>query len=335
MSGTPIGNEKHARRIFLGIDGGQSHTEALIADESGNILGRGIGGPSNHADQPGGRERLKNAVEKSVSEALTNCGLPPLSEMVFDSIHCGMTGGADYKAEIIGTILKGNALSVGHDAPTALLGATAGKPGVVVIAGTGSIVYGMNERGETARFGGLGYLFSDEGSGFWLAAQAIRLAIKEQDNSFEPAGLERLVLSFFGYGQIRELTDDFYNDRVSRDQIAAFAKTVHQAAEGGNETLRAEIKSGVGVLTEGVVCVAKKLGFAGNFPVAGAGGMFKANLTNIYFRDLLNEKIDDADFITPRFSPAVGSLLVAYQQIGISISDGLLTNLEYSSQQND
>ena len=67
----------------MGIDGGQSHTEAIIADENGIILGRGLGGASNHAEIPGGRERLENAIKDSVGEALKNANLPPIDETDF------------------------------------------------------------------------------------------------------------------------------------------------------------------------------------------------------------------------------------------------------------
>ncbi len=315
-------------KIYLGIDGGQSHTEAVIADENGNIISRGLGGASNHAEIPGGRERLENAIKDSVGEALKNAGSLPIGETIFASAHCGMTGGAIYKDEIISAIIKAEKLTVGHDAPTALLGATAGKPGVVVIAGTGSVVFGINEKGATARVGGLGYLFSDEGSGFWLAAQMIRLAIKEQDELIAPCGILQMVLEFFGRGEIRELTDDFYNGKLSRDEIASLAKRAHELAADGNQTIRGQIFYGVGVLTESVARVAAKLKFQTKFPVAGIGGMFRADLTNDYFASSLAEKTPLAEFVKPRFNPAIGALLLAYRQADIEISADLLSTLE-------
>ncbi|MDQ2747650.1 MAG: ATPase [Acidobacteriota bacterium] len=315
-------------KIYLGIDGGQSHTEAIIADENGVVLGRGFGGASNHADIPGGRERLENAIVNSVGEALKNAGLSPIAETIFASAHCGMTGGAIYKDEIIRLILEAETLVVGHDAPTALFGATAGKPGIVVIAGTGSVVFGINENGESARIGGLGYLFSDEGSGFWLAAQMIRLAIKEQDGLIEKSGILEMVTDFFKRAAIRELTDDFYNGKVSRDEIASLAKRAHEVAVEGNQAIRGQILHGVEVLTESVARVAEKLNFQSKFPVAGIGGMFRAQLTNEYFENSLAEKNALAAFVKPRFGPACGALLLAYEQAKIGITKDLLNNLE-------
>ncbi len=301
MTESRIQNPKS--KIYLGIDGGQSHTEAVIGDENGHILGRGFGGASNHAEQPGGRERLHKAIHESVSEALG-------------------------KEEIIRTVLQAETLVVGHDAPTALFGATSGKPGVVVIAGTGSAIFGINEAGTMARAGGLGFLFADEGSGFWLAAQAIRLAIKEQDGVIAPDGLERLVLEFFGRETIRHLTTDFYNGRVSRDEIAALARAAHDAALNGNKTLLNQIEYGCWSLVENVKAVAVRLQFTDKFPVAGVGGMFRGKLVRKFFEECLTENLPNAAFTEPRFNPGIGALLAAYAQAGVKLTGELLTNLE-------
>lgn len=246
-----------------------------------------------------------------------------------------MTGGAIYKEEIIGAILKAEKLTVGHDAPTALFGATSGKPGIVVIAGTGSVIFGINEFDETARAGGLGYLFADEGSGFWLATQMIRLAIKEQDGLLPPNGILKLVLDFYGRKEIRNLTDDFYNVKISRDEIAKLAKTAHETAQAGNQTIREQIKYGANVLAESVSAVAGKLKFQSKFPVAGVGGMFRAPLMQEFFKLLLAEKIPQAEFVEPRFGPAIGAILLSYRQAEIEITGNLLNNLEKSSNKHE
>lgn len=315
-------------KVFLGVDGGQSHTEAIIADEKGHILGRGFGGASNHAEVPGGRERLQNAITNSVGDALKNAALPPIDKIFFAAAHCGMTGGADYKHEIIGEIIKSDKLIIGHDAPTALFGATAGKPGVVVIAGTGSVIYGENASGKTVQIGGSGYLFSDEGSGFWLAAQTIRLAVKERDKLIPDNGLQKLVTDFFGKTNVSEITSDYYNDKISRDKIASLAKTAANAARAGNRILGEQIKYGAEILGESVRSAANQLDFADKFPVAGVGGMFQGELMNEYFARFLSKSLPDAVIIKSRFTPPIGALLLAYKQADIELSEELFINLE-------
>jgi N-acetylglucosamine kinase-like BadF-type ATPase len=316
-------------KIFLGVDGGQSHTEAVVADEFGQILGFGLGGASNHAEIPGGRERLRNAIIDSVSSAL-KIPQSAIRNPQFKSAHFGMTGGADYKEEIIGEIINAEIFSVGHDAPTALASGTGGKPGIVVISGTGSAIYGENKEGKKARAGGLGYLFSDEGSGFWLATQTIRLGIKEQDGVIENAGLEKVVLDYFKVTKIRDLTTPFYNGKVSRDEIAAFARTVHDEAFKGNEVLREQIRFGASCLVENVASVAKRLQLIENVDVVGVGGMFEGELMRKFFVEILAEKLPNANFIKPRFKPAIGALLLAYRNAKIELSEQLLANLEKS-----
>lgn len=327
-------------KIFLGVDGGQSHTEAVIADETGVVLGRGFGGESNHAEFPGGRTRLQKAIRESVGGALRDAAQKTeqsdeneISAARFKSAHFGMTGGAKYKQEIIGEIIKADYFTVGHDAPTALFGATAGESGIVVIAGTGSVVYGENRAGETAKIGGLGYLFSDEGSGFWLAAQVVRLAIKEQDGLIEPAGLESLVTNFFERTRIRDVTDDFYNGKITRERLASFARRACEAATAGNVIIQNQIEFGARVLVESVASAAKRLNFQSGFPVAGVGGMFRASLMKRRFAESLAEKIPAARVVEPRFNPAIGALLLAFRQAEIAITEDLLINLERSAEQ--
>lgn len=317
-------------KLFLGIDGGQSHTEAVIADEFGNILGIGLGGAINHGHLPDAPDKLKEAINVSVGEALKKAGLPDIEKVNFASVHCGLTGGADFKEEIVNQLIKTDILGVGDDALIALLGATGGKAGIVVMAGTGSMVFGINEPGETARAAGLGYMFSDEGSGFWLAVETIKLAIKEQDRIIAENGLQDLVLDFFKVGKIRQLTNAFYNQQISRDRIAIFAKTVSDEAERGNERLKSLIEHGAGFLVENVKGVANSLGFIDNFTVSAVGGMFRGKLLKSLFLEILNREVPKSKFTEPEFPPPIGALLVAYQQADIEINELILLNLKTS-----
>ncbi len=313
-------------RLFLGVDGGQSHTEALVADETGRVLGRGLGGPSNHAEQPGGRERLRDAVVSSVSGALQAIGCV-LGETVFEAAHFGMTGGADFKEEIISGIVRSKILNVGDDAPTALRGATGGRPGIVVIAGTGSVVYGVND-GREARAGGLGYVFSDEGSGFWIAAETIRAAILEQDGIAAGTGTVPLVLGFFGVEQIRELTTRFYNGFVTREAIAALARRVAETAADGDPFCTGLLERGAAELALKVSAVAKQLEFEGDFPVAGVGGVFRGSVFRRAFGREIERLVPGAAFIEPLLGPAAGALLLSYLSAKIALSEEMLSNLK-------
>lgn len=319
------------KKLFLGVDGGQSHTEAVVADENGNILGRGFGGALDHGNLPVGRTRLNSAITESVNAALEKAGLSTIENTKFVSAHCGLTGGADYKDEIVREIINAEKLVVGHDALTALFGATGGKAGIVVIAGTGSIVFGINERGKTARAGGLGYIFSDEGSGFWLALETIKLAIKEQDGVIPDYGLQNLVLDFFKVGEIRELTNAFYNGNISRDKIASFSKTISIEAEKENGIPRNLIFIGINHLVDNVVAATYNLAFGEkSFIVSAIGGMFRSEFIKQNFIEILNSEIPNAKYCEPQFPPPIGALFLAFQNSNMEITGQILMNLKNS-----
>ena len=103
-----------------------------------------------------------------------------------------------------------------HDAPIAHAGAFGGKPGVIVIAGTGSVAYALAGDGRTKTGGGWGYLFGDEGSAFWIARMFVHGATRKH-------ALVRPLLEYFGAANLRALVRAFYSGEITRDRLASFA----------------------------------------------------------------------------------------------------------------
>jgi len=165
-------------RLFLGVDGGQSSTTALVGDEHGHVLGRGAGGPCNHATAAEGRAKLESAVSASVAAACAEANLDPAA-VRFAAACFGMSGGPDDKQAILAALLPADRLIVTHDAAIALSGATTTGQGIVTIAGTGSIAFARNAAGQTARAGGWGYVFGDQGGAFDIVRQALRAAQRQ------------------------------------------------------------------------------------------------------------------------------------------------------------
>lgn len=330
-----------SEELYLGIDGGQSHTEAVIADADGNILGRGRGGPSNHVDQLGGRERLQRAIIDSVSSALIQYktsqisdsahhqmqARPPLTDTVFAAAHCAMTGEAEFKEEVIRKILCARCLVVGHDAPAALAGATGGEPGVVVIAGTGSVAYGEDQSGQSVRAGGWGYLFGDEGSGFWIAKEGLRRAMFGQDGLREPTPLRERALEYFDCPDLHAIEVAVVCGRITRDRFASFAEVVHQAAVEGEPAAREVIAEAGRSLAALAAVIAKQLNFT-EVCVAPVGGVFRGEMVREAFQIELEKQIMRPRVTRPRFDPAIGALLLAYRAAGRGrLPESLISNL--------
>lgn len=315
--------------LYVGIDGGQSHTEAVVADERGNILGRGRGGPSNHAERPGGRERLRRAITDSVGAALRAANKPTLDATEFAAAHCAMTGSADFKHEVIGAAMRARLLEVGHDAPGALAAAMGGGPGVVVIAGTGSVAYGETADGTSARVGGWGYLFGDEGSGFWVAKEGVRRAMRHADEMAAASTLGDAALKFFDRADLRSLEAAVYHEQISRDQLATFSAEVDRIAGAGDTVAREIIAEGARSLATLAVTTARKLGIPpAETRVARIGGMFRGARMRAEFEHAFGEMLPWAAIVEPRFDPAIGALLLAYRSAPIALTEELLTNLE-------
>src|SRR5664279_732455 len=127
-------------KLFLGVDGGQSGTTAIIGDETGRILGTGEAGPCNHAAAGEGRAKLERAITGSIAAACGQAGLDPAA-VHFEAACFGMSGGPEDKREILASTLRVDRLVVTNDAVIALAGATRTGQGIITIAGTGSISY--------------------------------------------------------------------------------------------------------------------------------------------------------------------------------------------------
>ena len=322
-------------RYFLGIDGGQSHTTALIADEQGNILGEGGAGPSNHTREPGGRQRLIAAVSGSVAEALEAAGLKPkkkgIKSFKFESAHLAMTGEPEDKVEIIGSLLTAGHLVVGHDAPGALTGALAGASGIVVLAGTGSVACGELLRAGKRKFvrvGGHGYLFGDYGSAFGIARDAISTALDMEDMG-EKTRLKKALLSFFGKKDLQSIAQSFYSGEITRDQIASFTPQVCILAEKGDDLAQEILTDAATILAEMATVTADRLGLLKRTVlVSYGGGVFNNPSFLSSFKFQLFVRLPGADLVKPVFNPDVGALLLAYRNVGIEVSPDLLNQIK-------
>ncbi len=324
---------------YLGIDGGQSHTTALIANAEGFIVGRGLSGPSNHTRESGGRERLERAVSESVSDALRAAGLMErgfIGDFHFLSVHLAMTGEPEDKLDIISHLLNAEHLIVDHDTPGALAGALAGENGVIVLAGTGSVAYGeMQISPQTlrqARVGGHGYMFGDEGSGFWLGKESLRRAIHLEDRELpEGKTLCTALLTHFKRDSLNAIAEDFYAGIISRDQIASFTTRLDRLARQGDETALRFLQQAAADLAELAEATIIKLGATRRrVQVSYGGGIFNSKLLLRQFKTTTKQLLPKAQVVAPHFGPDGGALLLAYRNAGKKISKQLLKNLSYA-----
>ena len=304
-------------RLFLGVDGGQSATKALVGDETGRVLGAGRGGPCNHATAPEGREKLVRAVGDSVAAACATAGLDPRA-VRFGAACFGMSGGPEDKQAILREILPADVVVVTGDALIALAGATGGEPGIVAIAGTGSIAFGRNAAGGTARTGGWGYIFGDEGGAFDIARQALRAALRAEEGWGPPTALSRALLDATGSRDINGAMHLFYTPDWPRQRVAALAPLVDEAAMAGDATAREILHNAaqqLAVLTSSVRGQLWKPGEPAR--VAWTGGVFRSRILLERYRCLV--ELEDGNRVgPPEHDPAAGALIEAYRAAGLT-----------------
>ena len=316
--------------LVLGIDGGQTATTAAICDFNGCLLGIGRAGPANHVWEPGGVVRAQRAVKAAVAQAWREAALMPVR---FQAAFLGMTGGDQRTERAVRRCIRADRLQLENDSVSALACVTGGKPGVVVIAGTGTITYGVNARGDTARVSGWGYLLGDEGGGFWIARQAIAAACRACDGRGPETALTPLLLQAAGVEGLWDLHGLIYSGRLSRAGMAALAEVVPDAARGGDAIAGRILARAGRELGLSAAVVTEKLGLQRGPVIIGmVGGVFRGSTAvKRGFRSKVRRHAPKAVFTEPRFSPVVACVLLALRMAGVRLTSGVLANLDAAS----
>ena len=263
------------RPTLLGIDGGGTSTIAWLADSKGRVLGRGHAGPSNLKTV--GPDAAREAIERSIAAAFSDGGF------VDRPVESACLGLAGFDRPEDQALLRDWAegprwakqLTGVNDGALVIAAGTPEGWGVGAIAGTGSIAVGRDREGRTARAGGWGPLFGDEGSAYAVALSALRRVVRIEDGrclSASSALTDRL-LAALGIESTAQLISAVYAPGFDRAKVAALAPCVVAAAED-DPALVAEILEPAGRdLAEAALAVARALVFpAGPLPLAMAGG---------------------------------------------------------------
>jgi N-acetylglucosamine kinase-like BadF-type ATPase len=304
-------------QLFLGIDGGQSSTTVLIGDAEGRVIGWARGGPCNHVTAAEAAAKFKSVVLSTVDKACSEAGLRA-GDVRFESACCGMSGGPEDKESLIASVIRADRLVVVTDGETALAGAMAGGPGVIVVAGTGSIAFGRNDA-RIIRSGGWGYVFGDEGSAFDIARQALRAALRFEEGWGTPTALRAAFLDATGALSANRIMHLFYTPEWPRSRVATLSALVDSVATDGDAVARAILEQSAQTLAALGGSVRQQLFSDGDeVRVAPVGGVFRSRTLSERFR-MLVELTDGCHCIQPVLDPAAGALLEAYRAVGRTV----------------
>lgn len=257
--------------LIVGVDAGGTKTTGVVADETGRVL--------NSVSHPGANLHLHGelGVEKVLASLLDV--LCPHERP--EALCLGMAG-VDRKGEgdVIQALLRrlgfrGNALVV-NDAIIAIAAGAPDRVGVVVIAGTGSIAYGVDRLGKTARAGGLGPMLADEGSAGWIGHKALLAAVRAAEGRAEKTGLQAPIFEVLSVTTLSELPAMAYGGGLTRERLAQLAPTVVAVAQSGDDVARRIIEEAATELANAACSVARQMDFLGApYPLIFSGGLFK------------------------------------------------------------
>jgi N-acetylglucosamine kinase-like BadF-type ATPase len=314
-------------RYVLGVDGGQTATTAIVADETGCLLGMGMGGPAHNLQEPGGIAR----AQKSLGDAIT--GAVRMADLQNARIAaCCLGARSDREQiEVVCTPIVPTAdLIFVPDTRIALYSVTLGRPGVVVVAGVSAGAYGVNARGEHASCGGWGSLLGDEGSGYWIAMRALNACCRAHDGIDAPTSLLPLVLKHLDVADLPHMQRLLSSERLRSADVAGLSEVVSRAAAQGDKTARRILREAGKELALGAQSVLRRLNMEGETVTVGTvGGVFRAGRTVLRtFREMVLQTAPNARIAPARVPPAVGAALIALEAIGIPACEDLLTNLE-------
>jgi N-acetylglucosamine kinase-like BadF-type ATPase len=264
------------RSAVVGVDGGGSKTHAVIVDADGRIMGEGTAGPSNPLRV--GIARAAAAVREAIDKA---CEAAHVRRQDIVAAEVGLAGAR--RTELRERVREALSnfgiadLEVVGDADIALHGATDGEPGVVVIAGTGSVCCGVNARGKRNCAGGWGPVAGDEGGGAWIARRALRAIAHASDGRGPKTSLTAAACAYFHVTTPEDLSTAIYAPTMTNERLAGFGKQVIDAAKAKDVVAREIMAEAGSELGLAVVAVIRNLKLeTERFQVAYVGGVFEA-----------------------------------------------------------
>lgn len=308
------------REIILGVDGGGTNTRCVAIDLQGSVVGEGRAASSNRNSV--GDDHARANLYQAIAEALQQAGCQPQAVI---AICLGMAGvdRAPERALVSSWVtqwLPGVPMRLHNDALIALAAGTAGRLyGLVVISGTGMIVYGVNGAGKQQRAGGWGALLGDRGSGYAIAIAALTAIANATDNLGPSTALQPHILAHLHLATPQALIGWVYSD-ITWSRFAALAPLVVQCAAEGDAVAQQIIEQAAIDLATAVTAVVQSLGMANEaFPLVLAGGNLRPGLLSDRLRAHLALVVPQASLLHPQIEPALGAALLALKQFSSNL----------------
>lgn len=296
--------------LFMGIDGGGSALRIAIVSADLKLLASLRSGTANPSLI--GRDAAQAVIRRGIAQILDKASLRP-GDIAASGI--GIAGASnlhsrDWLVRTVKPALPDSLLAPSSDLEIALIGALGRRDGILLLAGTGSAVYGIAPCGQHLQIGGWGYLLGDEGSGYWIGMQLLRRLIAQFDAGISHVDdpLTGSCLATLGLKQPRELIAWLYRSAdAPASRIADLAELVLTTAASGEKWATDTVNAAAKHLVGQVDLMRSRLSYPGA-PIACAGGLLESGnlLSTSVARGLgLRERP------IAKYSPVIGAALLA------------------------
>jgi len=295
-------------KYIIGVDAGGTKTECIIADADGNILSEvtTLGGNPLIIGIGKSAENILTAINECNKKIKVN--YDEVSMAVIGSAGTGRKEDADKMLNELKRTSNIRNIKVTTDANIALEGAFSGSPGCILIAGTGSIIYGKDERGKLHRVGGFGSIIGDQGGGYSIGRKGLTAVSKELDGRGNKTLLTELVKEKFNIKNFDGLIAGVYNKKLP---VPDAAPLVIQAAEQDDEAAIKILNDESGELIEHIIAIKKKLKLE-KLKLAFSGSLIgNKNYYSNLLRKRIKEELKFVEVTEAENSPAAGAVLLA------------------------
>lgn len=312
--------------MFSGIEGGATKTVCVVGSEEGMLIGVGYGGPSNYLTA--GIETTRKSLTEAVDSALTASGL----HRPIETTYAGLAGvGLLPLPQIIEDTVKeaigSSEVFINSDGYVALYGAYAGRLGMILVSGTGSVAMGLDESKGFARVGGWGHILGDEGSGFHLGLEGLRVVARAHDGLSPPTLLTRRALDFLQMEQIEELVRVFYLEGIGKERLAMFSTEVIEAAAKSDQVAIDIVNEECKSLKRMVEVLKGRLRLS-NPRLVLSGGLFENS--EWFRRRFIEELGDEVEIVEPLFRPVTGAFMLALTSSSVQLTSDVIQNIQSS-----
>ena len=294
---------------LLGVDAGGSQTTAAIAGDNLQVLGRaeGPGAPM----RPGGASASAAIITETARQAAATARLRlPADRAVVGAAGAGRTPEQEELAAALTHAGVAHRVRVVADAEVALAAAFERGPGILLNAGTGSVAFARDPRGQIRRSGGYGWQLGDEGGGYWLGRVALAAAARAHEGRGEGVALLERLLAALGLQHFDDLIR--WGTAATPAQVAALAPHVLAAAREGDGVAQRAVRDGARELVGLVAALERHFPGGGPVPVALAGGLLLPDSPlSAAVRDALAEHAPRTRVDEGPVDPVIGALRLA------------------------